>query len=64
MICFIARWSFDKAFKIAEVKLVLEEGMPVSEVSKELSIYYNSLYRWIPIRSMDGVRVLNSLRTL
>ncbi|MGL6220074.1 MAG: transposase [Lacrimispora sphenoides] len=60
----MARRSFDKAFKIAEVKLVLEEGMPVSEVSKELSIHYNSLYRWIPIRSMDGVRVLNSLRTL
>ena len=60
----MARRSFDKAFKIAEVKLVLEEGMPVSEVSKELSTHYNSLYRWIPIRYMDGVRVLNSLRTL
>ena len=43
----MARKSFDKAFKIAAVKLVLEDGMFVSEVSKELSIHYNSLYRWI-----------------
>ncbi|GAA4297782.1 hypothetical protein GCM10023142_37630 [Anaerocolumna aminovalerica] len=43
----MARKSFDKAFKIAAVKLVLEDGMSVSEVSKELSIHYNSLYRWI-----------------
>ena len=43
----MARRSYDKQFKIAAVKLVLEENMPVSEVAKELSIHYNSLYRWI-----------------
>ena len=32
---------------MAAVKLVLEDNMTVSEVSKELSIHYNSLYRWI-----------------
>ena len=37
----------DKAFKISAVKLVLESGIPVSEVSKEFSIHYNSLYCWI-----------------
>lgn len=39
--------SYDKQFKIAAVKLVLEDSMSVSELSKELSIHYNSLYRWI-----------------
>ena len=43
----MARRSYDKQFKMAAVKLVLEENMPVSEVAKELSIHYNSLYRWI-----------------
>ncbi|WP_460642788.1 transposase [Lacrimispora brassicae] len=38
----MARRSLDKAFKIAAVKLVLEDDMPVSDVSKELSIHYNS----------------------
>lgn len=43
----MARRSYDKQFKIAAVKLVLEDNMSVSEVSKELSIHYNTLYRWI-----------------
>lgn len=43
----MARRSYDKQFKIAAVKLVLEDDMSVSEVSKELSIHYNTLYRWI-----------------
>ena len=43
----MARRSYDKQFKMAAVKLVLEDNMTVSEVSKELSIHYNSLYRWI-----------------
>ena len=43
----MARRSYDKQFKIASVKLVLEDNMTVAEVSKELDIHYNSLYRWI-----------------
>jgi len=39
--------SYDKQFKIAAVKLVLENNMTSAEVSKELDIHYNSLYRWI-----------------
>lgn len=39
--------TFDNQFKIAAVKLVIEDNMTVSEVSKELSIHYNTLYRWI-----------------
>lgn len=41
------RKSYDKQFKVAAVKLVLEDNMPVADVAKELSIHYNSLYRWI-----------------
>lgn len=37
--------SYDKQFKIAAIKLVLEDDMSVSNVTKELSIHYNSSYR-------------------
>ena len=43
----MARKSYDKQFKIAAVKLVLEDDMTVADVAKELSIHYNTLYRWI-----------------
>ena len=41
------RRSYDKQFTITAVKLVLEDDMPVSHAARELSIHYNSLYRWI-----------------
>ena len=41
------RRKFDKPFKLAAVKLVVEDQLPVSQVSKELDIHYNSLYKWI-----------------
>ena len=43
----MARRSYNKQFKMAAVKLVLEDNMTVAEVSKELDIHYNSFYRWI-----------------
>ena len=43
----LMRKSYDKQFKIAAVKLVLEDDMSVSDAAKQLSIHYNSLYRWI-----------------
>ena len=39
--------SFDRQYKIAAVKLVLEDNISVAEAAKELSIHYNSLYRWL-----------------
>lgn len=39
--------SYDKQFKIATVKLVLEDDMSISNVAKELSIHCNPQYRWI-----------------
>ena len=41
------RCSFDKSFKIAAVKLVTEEGFAVKEVSLQLEIHANRLYRWV-----------------
>lgn len=41
------RRSYDKQFKIAAVKLVLEDNMSVFNLAKELSIHYTALYRWI-----------------
>lgn len=39
----MGRWSFDRQYKIAAAKLVLEDNMSVAEAAKELSIHYNSL---------------------
>lgn len=43
----MARRKFDKQFKISTVELILEEGYSVKEVSQELDIHANSLYRWV-----------------
>ena len=43
----MSRKSYDRQFKMAAVKLVLNDNMPVSQVAKELSVHYNSLYRWL-----------------
>ena len=37
----MTRKSYDKEFKIAAVKLVLDDDMPVAAVAKELSVHYN-----------------------
>jgi transposase len=43
----MGRRTFDRQYKIAAVKLVTEENYSVSEVSNELLIHCNSLYKWI-----------------
>ncbi|BDE10964.1 hypothetical protein Llc71_26590 (plasmid) [Lactococcus cremoris] len=43
----MARRKFDKQFKNSAVKLILEEGYSVKEVSQELEVHANSLYRWV-----------------
>ncbi|EOP90482.1 hypothetical protein IGM_02174 [Bacillus cereus HuB4-4] len=43
----MSRKVYDRQFKMAAVQLVLEENMFVKEVSRELSIHSNTLYRWI-----------------
>jgi len=41
----MVRRKFDKQFKNAAVKLILEEGYSVKGVSQELYVHTNSLYR-------------------
>jgi len=43
----MVRRKFDRPYKVSAVKLILEEGYSVKEVSKELGVHYNSLYRWV-----------------
>lgn len=41
------RRTYDKQFKIQAVKLVMEDEFSVKEVSEQLEIHHNSLYRWV-----------------
>lgn len=41
------REKYTREFKLEAVKLVVEEGLFVKDVSKRLDIHYNNLYRWI-----------------
>ena len=43
----MSRRKFDKPFKLAAVKLVIDDEMDVLTVAKQLDIHYNTLYRWI-----------------
>jgi len=43
----MSRCSFDKSFKTVVVKLMIEEGFSVKEVSEQLDLHTNSLYRWV-----------------
>lgn len=40
------RRSYDKEFKVSAVKMILEEGMSVSQVSRDLGVNENSLHKW------------------
>lgn len=40
------RRSYDKEFKVSAIKMVLEGGMSVSRVSRDLGISQNSLHKW------------------
>ena len=40
------RRQYTKEFKIEAVRLIIEEGRPISEVARELGIGENLLHRW------------------
>jgi transposase len=40
------RHSYDKQFKLSAVKMIVEGGMRVSQVSRDLGINENSLHKW------------------
>lgn len=43
----MVRKSYDKQFKMAAVKMIVEEDIPVKTVAKELKIHQNTVYRWL-----------------
>ena len=43
----MSRRNYDRQFKMTAVRSVLDNNVTVCRVAKELSIHYNSLYRWI-----------------
>jgi transposase len=47
------RRQYAKEFKVEAVRLVVEEGRPISEVARELGIGENLLHRWKK-RSEEG----------
>lgn len=40
------RRGYDKNFKISAVKMIPEEGITTAEVSRNLGVKENSLYKW------------------
>jgi len=43
----MSRRKFNKELKVAAVKLVLDDEVPVSQVAQQPSVHPNSLYRWV-----------------
>lgn len=44
---FMKRSQYDRQFKLAAVKLVVNENMTVVQASHELSVHTNTLHRWL-----------------
>lgn len=40
------RKTYDNEFKLSAVKMIVEGGMSVSRISKDLGVNENSLYKW------------------
>jgi len=40
------RKSYSREFKLSAVKMILEEGMSIAQVSRDLGVNENSLYNW------------------
>jgi transposase len=40
------RRRYDKEFKLSAVKMIMEEGMNTAQVSRDLGVNENSLYKW------------------
>lgn len=53
------RKSSDKQFKIAAVKLILEEEVPVSVVAKELEIHQIYIVGLMNMKNMEKVHFLD-----
>lgn len=41
------RKTYDRQFKIAAVKMILEDDIPLKSVAEELDVHRNTIYRWL-----------------
>jgi transposase len=48
------RRAYDREFKDGAVRMVLEQGRPVSEVAKDLGLRTDHLYKWIRVAETEG----------
>ena len=47
------RRRFDRAFKLETVKLITEQGKPISQAAREIGIHENTLYKWVRLYKED-----------
>lgn len=40
------RNTYDKEFKLSAVKMIIEEGMSIAQVARDLGVNANSLHNW------------------
>lgn len=50
------RRKFSKEFKIQAVKLIVEDDVSVKQISKELEVSQNTLYRWVQEHEKYGAK--------
>ena len=48
------RRKFSREFKLAAVKKVVEKGLSLAEVSRDLGVSDNSIYTWKRLFEADG----------
>lgn len=48
--------KYDREFKLQTVRLMQEEGKTVAQVSREMGLHENTLYRWIAEFKKDGLQ--------
>lgn len=46
--------KYDREFKLQTVRLIKEEGKPVAQVSREMGLHENTIYRWLAEFKQDG----------
>ena len=47
------RRRFDRAFKLETVRLITEQGKPISQAAREIGIHENTLYKWVNLYKED-----------
>ena len=43
----MGRLKYDRQFKLLAVKLIKDQRMPVTQISREISVHVDTLHRWL-----------------